>query len=336
MKSVFMESIQLRAILILVILSFLLPSCQKRSPSVVKRHRILMGTLVEITIVGRDEDKAAAAISEAFAEMERIEHLMSRWISESEVSKINRWAGVKPVKVSAEVLEVIQRAQEISRASGGYFDISVGGLLDLWGFETSEGRVPAKGEVEQALQSVGYGAIVVDGEASTVELRRGMCIDLGGIAKGYAVDRACEVLRSRGYENVIVNAGGDMRVRGRKPNGPWVIGIQDPRDRSRILASFDVGDISVATSGDYERYFDEGGQRYHHIINPRTGKSAGEVRSVTIIGAEATLTDALSTSVFVLGPERGMALVERLGTVDAVIVRPDGKVLYSSGLVAPE
>jgi thiamine biosynthesis lipoprotein len=338
MKSVFMESIQLRAILILVILSFLLPSCQKRSPSVVKRHRILMGTLVEITIVGRDEDKAAAAISEAFAEMERIEHLMSRWISESEVSKINRWAGVKPVKVSAEVLEVIQRAQEISRASGGYFDISVGGLLDLWGFETSEGRVPAKGEVEQALQSVGYGAIVVDGEASTVELRRGMCIDLGGIAKGYAVDRACEVLRSRGYENVIVNAGGDMRVRGRKPNGPWVIGIQDPRDRSRILASFDVGDISVATSGDYERYFEADGVRYHHLLNPFTGYPGRQCRSVTIKAKDAVTADALATAVFVMGPEEGLRLVEATEGVEALIVTADGEIIQSkrwgSGLVS--
>jgi thiamine biosynthesis lipoprotein len=329
MKSVFMESIQLRAILILVILSLLVPSCQKRSPCVVKRHRILMGTLVEISIVGRDEDKAAAAINDAFAEMERIENLMSKWIPESEVSKINRWAGVKPVKVSAEVLEVIQRAREISKASGGYFDISVGGLLDLWGFETSGGRVPAEVEVEQALQSVGYGAIVVDREASTVELRRGMCIDLGGIAKGYAVDRAFEVLRSKGYGNMIVNAGGDMRVGGRKTNGPWVIGIQDPRGGSRILARFDVGDISVATSGDYERYFEADGVRYHHLLNPFTGYPGRQCRSVTIKAKDAVTADALATAVFVMGPEEGLRLIEATEGVEALIVTADGEIIQS-------
>jgi thiamine biosynthesis lipoprotein len=316
-------------LIILVILSLLVPSCQRGFPRVVRRHRILMGTLVEISIVGRDEDKATAAINDAFAEMERIEKLMSRWIPESEVSRINRWAGVKAVKVSAEVLEVIQRAREISKASGGYFDISVGGLLDLWGFETSEGRVPAKVEVEQALQSVGYGAIVVDGEASTVELRRGMRIDLGGIAKGYAVGRAYEVLRSRGYENMIVNAGGDMRVGGRKPKGPWVIGIQDPRDRSRILASFDVGDISVATSGDYERYFEADGVRYHHLLNPFTGYPGRQCRSVTIQAKDAVTADALATAVFVMGPEEGLRLVEATEGVEGLIVSADGEIIQS-------
>ena len=289
----------------------------------------MMGTLVEITVVGRDEGEAAAAINDAFAEMERIEKLMNRWIPESEVSKVNRWAGVKPVKVSAEVLEVIQRAREISRASGGYFDISVGGLLDLWGFETSGGRVPPKVEVDQALQSVGYGAIHVDGVASTVELRRGMRIDLGGIAKGYAVDRAYGVLRSRGYENVIVNAGGDMRVGGRKPNGPWAIGIQDPREHSRILASFDVGDISVATSGDYERYFEADGVRYHHLLNPFTGYPGRQCRSVTILAKDAVTADAFATAVFVMGPEKGLRLIEANEGVEGLIVTADGEIIQS-------
>lgn len=327
-----MESIQFRAILILAILSLLLPSCQGRSPRVVKRHRILMGTLVEISVVGRDEDKAAAAINDAFGEMERVEKLMSRWIPESEVSRINRWAGVRPVKVSTEVREVIQRAGEISKASGGYFDISVGGLLDLWGFEGSGGRVPAKVEIEQALGLVGYGAIHMDEEASTVELRRGMRIDLGGIAKGYAVDRAYEVLTSRGYGNVIVNAGGDMRVGGRKPKGPWVIGIQDPRDRSRILASLDVGDISVATSGDYERYFEADGVRYHHLLDPFTGYPARQCRSVTILAKDAVTADALATAVFVMGPEKGLRLIEAMEGVEALIVSADGKIIQSQDL----
>ena len=326
------DFIRSKTILILAILSLLLPSCQRRSPLLVKRHRLLMGTVVEISVIGRDEDKAAAAIGDAFAEMERIEKLMSRWIPESEVSRINGRAGGKPVKVSPEVLKVIQRAGEISKASGGYFDISIGALLDLWGFEGSGSRVPSKVEVEKALGSVGYGAVVVDEEAATVELTKGMRIDLGGIAKGYAVDRAYELLTSRGYGNVIVNAGGDMRVGGRKPNGPWVIGIQDPRDRSRILATFDAEGSSVATSGDYERYFEIDGIRYHHLLNPFTGFPARGCRSVTILAKEALSADALATAVFVMGPRKGLQLIEALEGIEGLIVSADGDIIQSEGL----
>jgi thiamine biosynthesis lipoprotein len=292
-----------------------------------------MGTLVEISVIGRDEDKAAAAIGDAFAEMERIEKLMSRRIPESEISRINGWAGVKPKRVSTEVLEVIQRAREISKASGGYFDISVGALLDLWGFEGSGSRVPSKVEVEQALRSVGYGGIYVDEEASTVELKRkGMRIDLGGIAKGYAVDRAYELLRSMGYRNMIVNAGGDMRVGGRKQKGPWVIGIQDPRDRSRILATLDAGDVSIATSGDYERYFEVDGIRYHHLLNPFAGFPARQCRSVTILAKDALSADALATAVFVMGPQEGERFIEAMEGVEGLIVSADGEIIVSEGL----
>jgi len=329
---VLMEPFRSKAILILAILSLLLPSCQRRSPLLVKRHRILMGTLVEISVIGRNEDKAAAAIGDAFAEMERIEKLMSRWIPESEVSRINVRAGGKPQRVSTEVLKVIQRAGDISKTSGGYFDISIGALLDLWGFEGSGSRVPSKVEVEKALGSVGYGAIVVDEEASTVELTKGMRIDLGGIAKGYAVDRAYELLTSRGYGNVIVNAGGDMRVGGRKPNGPWVIGIQDPRDRSRILATFDAEGTSVATSGDYERYFEIDGIRYHHLLTPFTGFPARGCRSVTILAKDALSADALATAVFVMGPRKGLQLIEALEGIEGLIVSADGDIIQSEGL----
>ncbi len=326
----FIESIRFRAILILAILSLLLPSCQRRSPRIVKRHRILMGTLVEISVIGRDEDRAAAAIDGAFAEMERIENLMSRRIPTSDVSRINGWTGVKPVKVSREVLKVIGKAKEISRASGGYFDISIGVLLDLWGFEDSGSRVPAKAEVEKSLRSVGYGAVVVDEQATTVQFEsKGMRIDLGGIAKGYAVDRAYEVLRARGYGNMIINAGGDMRVGGRKPNGPWIIGIQDPRDRSRILATFEASEISIATSGDYERYFEVDGIRYHHLLNPFTGFPARQCRSVTILAKDALSADALATAVFVMGPEKGLHLIEAMDGVEALVVTPDGEIIQS-------
>jgi thiamine biosynthesis lipoprotein len=326
-------SLRFKTIPFLIILSILLHSCQQRPPLLIKRHRILMGTLVEITVIGRDEDKAEAAISDAFDEMERVEGLMSRRIPGSDVSKINESAGIKAVDVSSESLRVIRRAEEISKASEGYFDISIGALLDLWGFEDNGGRLPAKGEVSKALQSVGYRAIHVDERASTVELKeKGMRIDLGGIAKGYAVDRAYELLTARGYGNMIVNAGGDMRVGGKKLNGPWVIGIQDPRDRSRMLATFDTGDTSVATSGDYERYFVKDGKRYHHLLNPFTGFPARECRSVTILAEDALSADALATAVFVMGPKEGLRLIEAMEGVEGLIVPADGKIIQSEGL----
>ena len=292
-----------------------------------------MGTLVEISVIGRDADNTEAAIRDAFGEMERVEGLMSRRIPGSDVSRINGWSGVKPVKVSAEVLRVIRRANEISKASGGCFDISIGALLDLWGFEGNEAHLPGKDEVSQALRSVDYREIHVDEMASTVELKRkGMRIDLGGIAKGYAVDRAFELLTARGYLNMIVNAGGDMRVGGKKIHGPWVIGIQDPMDRSRILATLDAGDISVATSGDYERHFTMDGKRYHHLLNPFTGFSARQCRSVTILANDALSADALATAVFVMGPKRGLHLIEPMEGVEGMIVCSDGEIIHSEGL----
>lgn len=333
MNSVFMESIRSRAIPVLIVLCLFLHSCRNGSPQLFKRHRLLMGTLVEISVVERDEDEVAAAIDDAFAEMKRIEGLMSRWIAESEVSKINGLAAIRPTRVSPEVLKVIRRAGEISKASGGYFDISIGGLLDLWGFEGDGGRVPGKNEVDEALCSVGYKGIHVDVTASSVELRRkGMRIDLGGIAKGYAVDRAFEVLASRGYGNLIVNAGGDMRVGGKKPKGPWIIGIQDPRDRSRMLATLDASDVCVATSGDYERYFTVEGKRYHHLLDPFTGFPARGCRSVTILAKDALSADALATAVFVMGPKRGLDLIERMEEVEGLIISSDGEMIVSEGL----
>ncbi len=292
-----------------------------------------MGTLVEITVIGGDVDRVGAAISDALDEMERVEGLMSRRIPGSDVASINRWAGIKAVPVSAEVLSVIWRAEEISRASEGYFDISIGALLDLWGFEDNGGRLPATGEVSKALHSVGYRAIHVDERASTVELKKkGMRIDLGGIAKGYAVDRAFELLKSRGYRNMIVNAGGDIRVSGRKTRGPWVIGIQDPRDRSQILATINAEDISVATSGDYERYFEREGERYHHLLDPFTGFPARQCRSVTILAKDSLSADGLATAVFVMGPKRGLPLIEAMEGVEGLIVSADGEIIQSESL----
>jgi thiamine biosynthesis lipoprotein len=333
MKAVLITSIRLGTIPFLIVLSILLGSCQSESPLLIKRRRIVMGTVVEISVIGRDAKGVGATIRDAFDEMERVEGLMSWKIPGSDVSGINRWAGIKAVQVSPEVLRVIRRAEEISKASEGYFDISIGPLLDLWGFEGNGGRIPGEGEIKEAIHSVNYRSIHVDEGSSTIKLNgKGMRIDLGGIAKGYAVDRAFELLKSRGYRNAIVNAGGDVRVGGRKPQGPWVIGIQDPRDRSQVMATFDAGEIAVATSGDYERYFVVDGRRYHHLLNPFTGFPARHFRSVTILTRDALSADGLSTAVFVMGPKRGLRLIEAMEGVEGLIISADGKTIASEGL----
>jgi thiamine biosynthesis lipoprotein len=188
-------------------------------------------------------------------------------------------------------------------------------------------------DVKETLRSVDYRTIHVNEEASTVMLGKvGMRIDLGGIAKGYAVDRAFEILISKGYRNVIVNAGGDIRAGGKKARGPWVIGIQDPRDRSRLLTTFDAVEISIATSGDYERYFVEDGVRYHHLLNPFTGLPARQCRSVTILTEDTLSADGLATAVFVMGPTRGLRLIEAIEGIEGLIVSADGRIIQSNGL----
>jgi thiamine biosynthesis lipoprotein len=260
---------------------------------------------------------------------------MSHYKPESQLSQINQRAAREAVRVDPELVALIQRALALSRLTGGAFDITYASVGYLYDYR--EHVRPTDGQVRDGLGAVNWRHVIVDPGASTVRFaREGVRIDLGGIAKGYAVDRAIGILQSMGVAHASVTAGGDSRIIGDRFGRPWVVGIRHPDDAGRIIARMPIVDAALSTSGDYERYFDEDGVRYHHIIDPKTGRSAGEVRSVTIIGPDATTTDGLSTSVFVLGPERGLELVERIGEVDAVIVRRDGKVLYSSGLAAPQ
>ena len=299
------------------------------------REAAIMGTRIAVELWHEDPAAAEQAIDAVLAEMRRVDALMSHYKPESQLSQINARGATETVHVDRELSMLIARALGFSETTGGAFDITYASVGYLYDFRAH--LRPSDAQIAAGLGAVDWHHVVVDRENSTVRYTSpGVRIDLGGIAKGYAVDRAITLFEARGIRHASVTAGGDSRILGDRFGRPWMVGIRHPDDEQRIIARIPLEDAAISTSGDYERYFDEGGQRYHHIINPRTGKSAGEVRSVTIIGAEATLTDALSTSVFVLGPERGMALVERLGTVDAVIVRPDGKVLYSSGLVAPE
>lgn len=294
-----------------------------------------MGTAVQITIWSDDEDAAARGAQAAFAEMDRLDHLMTTWTPDSEVSRINAAAGKAAVAVSPETFAVIARAVETSRTSRGLFDITVGVYAGLWKFdEDMDGTLPDPADVEARRKLVNWRDIVLDKKRRTVKLRRkGMKITLGGIAKGYAVDRAARLLVEAGLSDFILQVGGDMYVSGKKGATPWVVGIRDPRGaRDHSFAVAPVEDRAFSTSGDYERGFVKDGVRYHHILDPRTAQPARATRSVTVLARDAFTADAWSKVLFILGPEKAMPLVERTRDLEAVFVDADNQVHVSSGL----
>ncbi len=294
----------------------------------------VMGTDLKMTISGVDERTANAAFAAAVKEMERIEQEMSEWRDGTDVSEINRLAGIRPVKVPSELIKMVSSAIVVSELTHGAFDISWAAMRGVWDFRPGHERVPDKAEVAQRLKLVDYRDIVVDPAKSTIFLKRkGMAIGLGAIAKGYAVDKAMEKFVKAGVRNAIIRAGGDMRVQGTDENGmPWVIGIKNPRKRNTLIAKLPVSNISVSTSGDYERFFIKDGVLYHHIMDPRTGYPARGCQSVTILAPDTMTSDALSTSVFVLGPKKGMELIRKLPGVEGLIVDAEGKVTASNGI----
>ncbi len=319
---------------ILLFFSFILilhPS-SSQSSNLFKHHQVAMGTMIEIILMGDDEEPANKAALQAFQEMKRIETLMSPWIDSSDVTRINRSAGKEWVKVSPETMEVIKKAKEISELSEGGFDITVAPLVDLWRKAREKKTPPSMEDVKGKSDLVNFKNIGIDPEGKVFLKKKDMAIDLGGIAKGYAVDRAFKLLKSLGYKNLIVNAGGDLRVGGTKNKQPWSIGIQNPRESQEILARISVSDTAIATSGDYEKYFIFQGKRYHHIFNPKDGFPTEDSQSVTIIAKDCITADGLATAVFVLGAEKGYSLCRKLEGVDCIIVDKEGKTIFSPGL----
>jgi thiamine biosynthesis lipoprotein len=300
-------------------------------PILVSEERALMGTQVIVKAVGDDRVHLQRAVNAAFDEVSRLERLMSNFMPDTELSRINQQAGMAPVAVSRELLWVIQRSLFFSRLSDGAFDISFASVGKLWNFRT--GVIPDPAAVKALLPFVDYRKIRVDNERATVFLpAREMEIGLGGIGKGYAMDRAMAVLNAHGIHNAMVMAGGDTVIRGKHGDDLWRVGLRDPDKEDGILAVLPLEDQAISTSGDYERFFIKDGVRYHHILDTKTGYPAMRCRSVTILANDATTSDALTKPVFILGPERGLALVEQLDDVEAIIIDRNGDMHLSSGL----
>lgn len=291
-----------------------------------------MGTAIHVELWADDRLAAEPAIDAVMAEMHRIDASMSPYKESSELSRINRDAARGPVGISDELFRLLARSIEFSELSAGAFDITYASAGHLYDYRR---RIrPTEAQLAAARDAIGYRHLRLDSEARTVSFSRdGVRIDLGGFAKGYAVDNGAAILARHGVRHAVVSAGGDSRVLGDRRGRPWTIGIRDPRREEEVVALLPLEDIAVSTSGDYERYFDDGNERCHHLIDPRTGRSAAAVRSVTVIAPDGLTSEALSKTVFVLGVELGLRIVESLPDVDAVVVDAAGRLHFSSGLL---
>jgi len=292
-----------------------------------------MGTLVSITAVASTNDTVQGAITAGFREIKRLEQLLSTWIPESELSHVNAAAGRRPIPVSRETMELVSRALDMARLTDGGFNIAVGPAVELWSIMEHQ-RIPTDADLAPLKPLMDWTKIELDRTKQTIYLpQAGMRIDVGGIGKGYAADRAVEAMRQAGARAGVVALAGDIKTFGSLPGSlGFPVGIQHPRQAGAVLAVIDLRDEAISTAGDYERFFERDGIRYHHILDPDTLRPAGVCQSVTIIAKEGTVADGLDTGIFIMGPERGMALVERLPDVEAVIVDAEGHMRVSSGL----
>ncbi len=298
---------------------------EERPLTTVKRTRIAMGTLIEIQVRQSQTGSAEAAIQAAFTEVARVEALLSAQRPDSPLWRANH-APTSTIVVEPEIYRLLQRSDEWWQRSDGAFDASLGALVTVWGFGGGSPALPLEHDRLDALEHSGWGQLQLLDQNRLKRPHR-VELDLGGIGKGYAVQQAADALRRHGVQQALINAGGDIAAVG----GGWRVGIQHPRRQGELIGTLALEDIAVATSGDYEQYFEQGGRRYHHILDPRSGMPAQGAQSVTVIAADCTDADALSTAVFVLGAADGLALVESLPGVESLIVDKSGKILMSSG-----
>lgn len=303
-------------------------------PFQVTREYMAMGSQLKVTLWTTDETTAIAAADRVSREFDRLESLLSIWTDGSDVVRLNAAAGQAPVPVSRDTIEVLTAARIASDWTAGKFDITFGALADLWKFDhDQDNTVPDPSAIAARLPLVDHPAVQIDTTKRTAFISRpGVRVHLGGIGKGYALDLAVAMLKSDGFTDFLIQAGGDLYAAGTNNGTPWTLGIADPRGAHEPFAAVEVRDATLSTSGDYERFFMKDGVRYHHLIDPDRGEPARLCRSVTIVAGRALIADVLSTGVFIMGPEDGMALIERLPGVEGVIVTASNAVLISSGL----
>lgn len=293
-----------------------------------------MGSRFEITVVAGNQTQADSRIDQAVAEIRRIEKMISSWDPASETSEVNRQAGIQPVQVSGELFELINRCLELSKLTDGAFDISYASMDRLWKFDGSMKELPSAEEIKASVARVGYQKIQLDKELKTVFLpEKGMKIGFGAIGKGYAADKAKDLLLKQGVAAGIINASGDMSSWGTQPGGkPWQVAITNPMDKTKSFGLLPMGEGAVVTSGDYEKFVRFNGKRYSHIMDPRTGYPATGIVSVTVFAPRAELADALSTAVFVMGIETGLDRIDQLEGIECIIVDDSGKLFTSERL----
>lgn len=300
-----------------------------------QQQQKMMGTVVSVDLWSEDPQLGERLASEVIAEFSRIDHLMSTYKTDSELSAVNRGAGSGPIQIGSELYGLIRRALVLSVTTQGAFDITYESVGYLYDFRAR--RRPDEGSIASRLDAIDYRAVQLDAEPRQLTFnKQGMRLNLGGIAKGYAVECGAAILRAAGIRHAVLTAGGDTRVLGDRRGQPWIVGIRNPRKEGSVVTRLPLVDEAISTSGDYERFFIEDGVRFHHIINPTTGMPSIGVHSATVVGPDATTTDALSTAIFVLGVEAGLAVIETLPAYEAVIVDYKGQLSYSDGLMAPD
>ncbi|MFV8343247.1 FAD:protein FMN transferase [Flavobacterium sp. XS2P39] len=317
-----------------IFISVLLISFASFGQTIHKRKLSMLGSPFEVTAVASDTVKADQYIDLAVAEVKRIESLISDWIPASQISEVNRNAGIKAIKVDTEVFDLVGRAIKISQITSGAFDISYASMDKIWKFDGSMKTMPTAEAIKKSVAKIGYKNIILDKKEQTIFLKlEGMKLGLGGIGQGYIADKVKELLLSKGCLSGIVNVSGDINTWGKQPDGkPWTVGIVNPLNKNKIFATFPLEDSAVETSGSYEKYVVFNGIRYSHIIDPRTGYPAAGIASVSVFAKQTEIADALATGIFVLGVEVGLDLVNQMKGIECIIVDDKGKIHSSKGI----
>ncbi|MES2448889.1 MAG: FAD:protein FMN transferase [Bacteroidota bacterium] len=290
---------------------------------ILKKQTTLMGSVFNFTVVDKNNLTAKSNLDDVINEIERIENLISEWRPETQISKVNKNAGIEAVKVDREVFDLTKRAIDYAKMTDGAFDISIAALDQIWKFDGSMDTLPNQEAIKKTIKNIGYQNIILDSVNCTIFLaRKGMKIGFGSIGKGYAADRGKELLQAKGVIGGIVNASGDMATWGNQLNGkPWVVGITNPFKTNRIYKKIKLKDHAVVTSGSYEKFAEINGVRYSHIINPKTGYPAIGLISVTVVGPSAEFANALSTSIMVLGKKEGLKLLKRYPKYKGILIK---------------